>query len=242
MAHIFSNALSGGGAVALWYHFAIMFEALFILTVVDAGTRVGRFMLQDMGKYVWEPFGRVSWYPAVILSSVIFVGMWGWFLISGVRDPLGGINSLWPLFGIANQLLACVALCVATTIIVKMGKARYMWVTILPLLWLGTVTMTAASQKVWHPAPNLGFLAQANRIGEIVATGALPAGAATIGQAQTLMFNARLNAGVALFFMASVVVVVVVSAFEWYSVISGRKAAVSSEVPYEPKAAHAFGD
>jgi carbon starvation protein len=199
-------------------------------------------MLQDMGKYVWEPFGRVSWYPAVILSSVVFVAMWGWFLIGGVRDPLGGINSLWPLFGIANQLLACVALCVATTIIVKMGKARHMWVTILPLLWLGTVTMTAASQKVWHPAPNLGFLAQANRFEEILATGALPPGAPSIEAAQTLIFNARLNAGVALFFMICVVVVVAASVKEWYAVISGRKAAVSSEVPYEPKAAHAFGD
>jgi carbon starvation protein len=242
MAHIFANALSGGSAMAIWYHFAIMFEALFILTVVDAGTRVGRFMLQDMGKYVWEPFGRVSWYPAVILSSVIFVAMWGWFLIGGVRDPLGGINSLWPLFGIANQLLACVALCVATTIIVKMGKARYMWVTILPLLWLGTVTMTAASQKVWHPAPNLGFLAQASRDAGILATGALPPGAPSIDAAQTIIFNARLNAGVALFFMVSVVVVIAASAMEWFAVISGRKAAVSSEVPYEPKAAAAFGD
>jgi carbon starvation protein len=242
MAYIFSSALSGGGAMAIWYHFAIMFEALFILTVVDAGTRVGRFMLQDMGKYIWQPFGRVSWYPAVIMSSVIFVGMWGWFLLAGVQDPLGGINTLWPLFGIANQLLACVALCVATTVIVKMGKARYMWVTILPLLWLGTVTLTASTYKVFGADPRLGLLTQARTISATLEAGNLPAGAATIDAARTLMFQARLNAGVALFFMAATIVVIVASAMEWYAVISGRKPAVSSEVPYEPKPAAAFGD
>jgi carbon starvation protein len=198
-------------------------------------------MLQDMGKHIWEPFGRVSWYPAVILSSMIFVGMWGWFLIGGVTDPLGGINSLWPLFGIANQLLACVALCVATTIIVKMGKAKYMWVTVMPLLWLGTVTMTAAWQKVFAPAP-LGFFATATRISDTLATGALPPGAASIEAAQRIMFNNRLDAGVALFFMICVAIIIAVSAKEWFAVASGRKPAVSTEVPYEPKAQAAFGD
>jgi carbon starvation protein len=166
--------------------------------------------------------------------------MWGWFLIGGVTDPLGGINSLWPLFGIANQLLACVALCVATTIIVKMGKARYMWVTILPLLWLGTVTMTAASQKVFSPFP-LGFLDTATQFSGILATGALPPGAPSIDAAERLIFNNRLNAGVALFFMVSVVVVVLASAKEWIAVISGRKPAVSTEVPYTPRVQPAYG-
>src|SRR3712207_1372871 len=199
MANIFAQVLGGPGAMALWYHFAIMFEALFILTTVDAGTRVGRFMLQDLGRHVWEPLGRVSWYPAVVLSSFVFVALWGHFLYQGVTDPLGGINSLWPLFGIANQLLAAVALCVGTTILIKMGKARYAFVTLVPLAWLVTVTLTAGWQKVFSPDPKLGFLAHARSLSDALSAGVLPPGAVSASDVGQMIFNDRLDAAVAAF-------------------------------------------
>jgi len=234
MAHIFSRVLGGSTAMALWYHFAIMFEALFILTTVDAGTRVGRFMLQDLLKHVWAPIGRVSWYPAVVIASGLVVSMWGYFLYQGVMDPLGGINSLWPLFGISNQLLAAVALCVGTTIIIKMGKARYAWVTLLPLAWLAIVTMTAGWEKIFSADPKLGFLSHARMLSDQLATGALPAGVQTLVDAKRLVLNDHIDAGVAGFFLISVVVILIASAHEWFSVLSGRKPATSSEIPFEP--------
>jgi carbon starvation protein len=236
MAHIFSSATSGGSGMALWYHFAIMFEALFILTTLDAGTRVGRFMLQDLGKHVWEPFGRVSWYPAVVLSSALFVAMWGFFLYQGVTDPLGGINSLWPLFGISNQLLAAVALCVGTTILIKTGKARHAWVTLLPLSWLAVVTLTAGWQKIFAPDPRLGFLSHARGLSVAMANGTLPAGVRSVADATRMIANDRLDAGVAAFLMLSVAVILIASAREWLQVALGPKAAISSEVPFQARA------
>jgi carbon starvation protein len=241
MAQIFSSVF-GGGAMALWYHFAIMFEALFILTTLDAGTRVGRFMLQDLGRHIWEPFGRISWYPAVVLASAIFVAMWGHFLYQGVIDPLGGINSLWPLFGISNQLLAAVALCVGTTVIIKMGKARYAWMTMLPLAWLVVVTMTAGWAKLFSPDPKLGFIAHARFLREAAASGRLPAGIKSVGDAARMAFNDYLDAAVAAFFMVAVIVILADSIREWTSVLRGRKPARSTEVPFEARTAVVVGD
>jgi carbon starvation protein len=237
MAHLFSGVLGGPTALALWYHFAIMFEALFILTTLDAGTRVGRFMLQDLLKHVWAPLGRVSWYPGVVITSAIFVLMWGYFLYQGVIDPLGGVNTLWPLFGIANQLLAAVALCVGTTVIIKMGKARYAPITIAPLIWLLVVTMTAGWQKMFSADPKLGFLSRANLYESTLAAGNLPAGIPSVEVAQRFIINDRIDAAVAAFFMISVIIIIADSARVWYSVVSGRMPAVSTEHPFEPRAA-----
>ncbi|HXE57940.1 MAG TPA: carbon starvation CstA family protein [Gemmatimonadales bacterium] len=226
MAQIFAGAF-GQGLTALWYHFAIMFEALFILTTVDTGTRVGRFMLQEIAGHVWAPMGRTSWYPSIVIASALVVGGWGYFLVQGVLDPLGGINSLWPLFGISNQLLAAVALCVGTTLLVKSGKARYAWVTLLPLAWLLTVTLAAGWQKVFADDPRLGFLAHAAATAQRVASGAIdPA----VGR--RLIFNDRLDAVVALAFMAVTVLVVVASVREWVMVLRGRKPVATAEAPF----------
>jgi carbon starvation protein len=243
MAFIFSRAFGSvsATAMALWYHFAIMFEALFLLTVLDAGTRVGRFMLQDLLGYVWKPLGRVSWYPAAILSGTLFVALWGDFLYQGVNDPLGGINSLWPLFGIANQLLASVALCVGTTVIIKMGKARYAWVTALPLAWLITVTMTAGWLKIFSKDVRLGFLAHARVIDDALAAGHLPAGMASAAAASRAAFNDRLDAAVAAFFLIAVAVIVTESGREWLQALRGRTARGSTEVPFRLRSAAPAG-
>lgn len=219
MAHIFSKIAGGESAMALWYHFAIMFEALFILTTLDAGTRVGRFLLQDLGARVWTPLGRVSWYPAVILTSGVFVLMWGHFLYWGVRDPLGGVNSLWPLFGIANQLLATIALCVATTILLKMKTPVYGLITLLPLGWLTVVTTTASYQKIFAPDPKLGFLAHANFLNSAIQTNTLPAGIPDTAIAAKLMWNDRLDAAMTAFFLAAVIAILLASIRRWLGTI-----------------------
>ena len=220
MAGILSGVFTGGG-LALWYHFAIMFEALFILTTIDAGTRVGRFMLQELLGHVWAPLGRTSWYPSTVLASLMVVSAWGYFLYQGVVDPLGGINSLWPLFGIANQLLASVALCVATTILIKMGRLRYAWVTLMPLCWLLAATLTAGWQKVFSANPAIGFLSHAASL----------AGSQN-PHAARMIFNDRLDAGLALFFMTIVLVVVAASVREWWLVAAQKKAPQAHETPF----------
>jgi carbon starvation protein len=227
MAHIFGKIIGGATAMKLWYHFAIMFEALFILTTLDVATRIGRFLLQELGGRFWKPFADTKSYPANITASVLFAGAWGYFLYSGVKDPLGGVNSLWPLFGIANQLLACVALCLATTIVIKMGKARHMWVTLLPLGWLGSVTFSAALEKILHPNPRVGFVAMAEKLTADLVTGKVPAGKRVATEA--LIFNNYLDAVAAGIFLVLVIAILVVSIHEWALILSGRKAAVLRE-------------
>ncbi len=227
MANIFSHTIGGQALMAIWYHFAIMFEALFILTVLDAGTRVGRFMVQDALGHVWKPLGRTSWYPSILANSALIVGAWGYFLWQGVKDPLGGINSLWPLFGISNQLLATVALCVATTIIIKMGRARYAAVTLVPLAWLVAVTFSASYYKIFDPNPRIGFLAHARILAESAAATGSTAAATT-----RLIFNDRLDAAVTGILILLIAIILVESTAEWIRILRGRKQPVLRESPF----------
>jgi carbon starvation protein len=230
MAHIFASSGGGRAILGFWYHFAIMFEALFILTIIDAGTRAGRFMLQDLLGNVHKKLGETSWMPGVILTSGLIVLAWGYFLYQGVIDPLGGINSLWPLFGIANQLLASIALCVATTILVKMHGKKYMWITCAPLAWLLVVTYTASYQKIFSPLPRVGFLAQAEQL-ETSLTGATLT-AAQIASVKTQIFNARLDAVVCAIFVLLVTAILIHSIRVWIGILRGKCAAPVSETPF----------
>jgi carbon starvation protein len=230
MAQIFSSTIGGERLLSIWYHFAIMFEALFILTVLDAGTRVGRFMIQELGGRVWTPMGRMNWMPGILLSSALIVGAWGYFLYQGVVDPLGGINSLWPLFGISNQLLAAVALVVATTILLKMGRLKWIWVTLLPMAWLVIITMTASYQKIFSPNARIGFLSQANALAAQVAAGKIAA--AKIADTQRNIFNLRLDAVVTAVLAAMILVLLVEALAQWYAILSRDKAPALQETPY----------
>ena len=230
MAQIFSSTIGGDRLLSIWYHFAIMFEALFILTVLDAGTRVGRFMIQELGGRAWKPLGRMNWMPSILLSSAIIVGAWGYFLYQGVVDPLGGINSLWPLFGIANQLLAAVALVVATTILMKMGKLKWIWVTLLPMAWLVIITMTASYQKIFSANVRIGFLAQATALAAQLAAGRVTA--AKVVETQRNIFNLRLDAVVTAVLAAMILVLLVEALAQWYAILSRVRKPVLRETPY----------
>lgn len=228
MASIFSSVF-GESMLALWYHFAIMFEAVFILTTLDAGTRVGRFMLQDFLSHAWKPMGETSWYPSVLISSALIVAGWGYFLYIGVVDPNGGINILWPLFGITNQLLAGIALCIATGIIVKQGKLRYAWVTGVPLVWIAIITTTATWEKVVSPDVRVGFLAAADQLAAKLADGTLPAAQAAV--APQLIFNQRLDAVLAILLTIILWIVMADTARVCWRVINGLPVLPTSEAP-----------
>lgn len=231
MAHMFARVSASPTALALWYHFAIMFEALFILTTIDAGTRVGRFLLQDFLGNIWAPLGNTRSWSANFLASVLLVGAWGWFLYVGVIDPLGGINSLWPLFGLANQLLSVVALCLGTTILIKMHKAKYLFVTVLPLLFMCAVTFSAGYLKVFSPDPRLGFLSGARSLLSEASGMADPAKAAELVRQAGVW---RFDAFVAIFFLVLVLFIVLGSARQWWRLLRGKKPAILYESEFVP--------
>ncbi|PYM00328.1 MAG: carbon starvation protein A, partial [Verrucomicrobia bacterium] len=213
MAHMFARVSASPTALALWYHFAIMFEALFILTTIDAGTRVGRFLLQDLLGNLWRPLGNTRSWLANSFASMLLVAAWGWFLYQGVIDPLGGINTLWPLFGLANQLLSVIALCLGTTLLIKMGKTRYLFITIVPLLFMAVVTFSAGYMKIFSADPKIGFLSGTRSLLE---TGS---GIANASRGADLVRQAnvwRFDAFVAATFLLLVLLILIGSAAEWY--------------------------
>lgn len=233
MATIFSGILGGKALMAFWYHFAILFEAVFILTTIDAGTRVGRFMVQDMLGNVFPKMKEVNWLPGNLIGSGIITLGWGYFLLQGVMDPLGGIYTLWPLFGIANQMLAAIAFTVGTTLIFKMGKARYSWVTLVPMAWLTTATLVAGWQKLFHADPKIGFLAHAEVFQKALDAGTLPAGVKTLEAAQKMILNDQIDAAVCAIFMLITIGIILDGARLWINIIRGKKYPLY-EAPYVP--------
>ncbi|MFD3482490.1 carbon starvation CstA family protein [Streptomyces sp. NPDC058665] len=232
MSDIFSSVIGGAGLKAFWYHFAIMFEALFILTTVDAGTRVGRFMLQDMLGNVYKPMRQVSWKPGVWFASAVVVGAWGYFLWVGVHDPLGGINQLFPLFGIANQLLAAVALAVCTTLLVKSGRLKWAWVTAVPLAWDAAVTLTASWQKIFSDDPKVGFFTQRDVYQAGIDSGEVIPPAKTMDDMHTVVTNSTVDGVLSALFAILIIVVIADAGRVCYQAIRHPESVKLSETPY----------
>lgn len=232
MSEIFSSVIGGSGMKAFWYHFAIMFEALFILTTVDAGTRVGRFMLQDTLGNVHKSFKDVSWKPGVWLASAVVVGGWGYFLWVGVKDPLGGINQLFPLFGIANQLLAAVALAVCTTLLVKSGRLKWAWITGVPLAWDVAVTLTASYQKVFSDDVKVGFFAQRNKYQTGIDAGKVLPPAKNMDDMHTVVTNATVDGVLSVLFAVLILIVLADAARTSLKAVADPGSVRLSEVPW----------
>ncbi|PLS14833.1 carbon starvation protein A [Bacillus sp. M6-12] len=234
MAVIFSKVIGGKALMAFWYHFAILFEALFILTTIDAGTRVGRFMIQDIIGTAYKPFARTEAIIPNIIATALCVLFWGYFLYQGVIDPLGGINTLWPLFGIANQMLAGIALLFGTTVLLKMGKKAYVWVTLIPTTWILIVTMSAGWQKLFHENPRIGFLSHAKVFKEALDEGKVLAPAANAAQMKQVLVNDYVDAALCAFFMIVVITVFISALRIWYQVLNNKKLQLHEE-PYVPR-------
>jgi carbon starvation protein len=233
LSEVFSQVIGGDAMKAFWYHFAVMFEALFILTTVDAGTRVGRFMLQDTVGNVWKKFGDVSWKPSNWIASAVIVGAWGYFLWAGVNDPLGGINQLFPLFGIANQLLAAVALAVATTILIKSGRAKYAWVTLVPLAWDAAVTLTASWQKIFSADPKIGFFAQRAAYQAALDAGQTSKGSAhTVEQMQKVVVNSTVDGVLSILFALLILIVLLDAIRVWIKALRANAPLPDTESPH----------
>jgi carbon starvation protein len=228
MAQILSKLFDGSGMLAFWYHYAILFEALFILTTVDAGTRIGRFLMQDLAGLAWAPLGRTESWAGNLLGSALCVGAWGWFLVQGVSDPLGGINSLWPLFGIANQMLAAMALTFCCVALVRMGRQRWLWVPMLPATWLVACTLAAGWQKLFSANTKIGFLAHARQFRDALGTGNLLAPAKSLADMERIVRNDFVNATLTAVLMCLVVTLVLLgvrAALRW------SRAPMPMEVP-----------
>jgi carbon starvation protein len=229
MAHMFARVSTSPTALALWYHFAIMFEALFILTTIDAGTRVGRFLLQDLLGNLWRPLGNTRSWSANFFASVLLVAAWGWFLYQGVVDPLGGINTLWPLFGLANQLLSVIALCLGTTLLIKMQKTRYLFITLIPLAFMCVVTFSAGYLKIFSADPKLGFLSGAQSfLQQAAETADAQKAAALVRQAGVWQFDAVIAGS----FLVLVLLIVLGSAAQWWQLLRGTKPVVLREAEF----------
>jgi carbon starvation protein len=228
MASMFAKVIPGRTALSLWYHFAIMFEALFILTTLDAGTRVGRFILQDLLGHLWKPLADTGNWLGNITATGLLVAAWGFFLYQGAIDPEGIAKSLWPLFGISNQLLAVIAFCLGTTLLIKSGKTRYCWVTLVPLVFLTTVTFTAGWMKIFSPQA-AGFLPAMRKLESQLVAG-VPA--EKLKSVETALFNARLDIVVVAVFLGFVAVITLGCMWEWWRILSGSKRAEIHEAPY----------
>lgn len=231
VSEIFSK-VTGGSMRAFWYHFAIMFEALFILTALDAGTRVGRFMLQDMLGNVYKPFRNVSWKPGLIITSAVVTGLWGYFLWVGVHEPLGGINQLFPIFGIANQLLAAVALAVCTTLLVKSGRLKWAWITGIPLAWDATVTLTASWQKVFSSDPRVGFFQQRSNYQDAIDAGKVLPPAKNMDDMHTVVTNSTVDGVITAALALLIVIVILDAARVCVRHVRNPQASRLSEAPY----------